>query len=228
LFNDLLRQTYTDDGSKFDTRYHKVRNAMSHFLREFTKLDKPPAGPYFAAPINFDSMGHYFPMFHEFAASVKLNGLLDISTIRSRFYDFKYLKINSRNMNHMNLLNITETTFVEGVERMKKDLIKMVTTMIDYYKFVLANASTSPVPISPDDFNTRIAYVEKLHLYITNNYYKVENAARGIKSQPKRIDSRKNNKKKSKEQHPTKKTKEKKKNKEQQEYKKSPKKDEKY
>jgi hypothetical protein len=80
---------------------------------------------------------------------------------------------------------------------MKKDLIKMVTTMIDYYKFVLANASTSPVPISPDDFNTRIAYVEKLHLYITNNYYKVENAARGIKSQPKRIDSRKNNKKKS-------------------------------
>ena len=112
LFNDLLRQTYTDDGSKFDTRYHKVRNAMSHFLREFTKLDKPPAGPYFAAPINFDSMGHYFPMFHEFAASVKLNGLLDISTIRSRFYDFKYLKINSRNMNHMNLLNITGKFFL--------------------------------------------------------------------------------------------------------------------
>ena len=194
-----------------ETKFHKVRYAMSNFLKEFIKQDKSPydKSPYFAVPIDplSTTMAQMFPNFKEFvdatnateAATGGFQGLLDIFTIREKYDRGQYMQINTRTMTHMDLLNMTDSTYVDGAERMKQDLLKMVTTMKKYYQYVLAHANTNAgAPINPKDFNDRILYVQNLHNYIERNFYKVEDAAQGIKRKNTSKNTKKKNSKKKK------------------------------
>ena len=73
---------------------------------------------------------------------------------------------------------MTDQDYIHGVERMKKDIDTMMDTMLLYYTYVIAAAS-SGTSINTYDFNTRKKYVEKLKINMHKRYQKVINMAKG-------------------------------------------------